>query len=132
MIYTTYFAKLKKLPEGVIPVSICAKAPPGYQGPSYRNLAPKYDFYRKWKIDHDNDYFTMCYKDQVLRHLNPARVVAELYYQAGKASCDGDIALVCYEKSSDFCHRHLVADWLRDSGYECEEFNFIKEKENTK
>jgi hypothetical protein len=129
MIYTTYFAKLKTLPEGVTPVAICAKPPVGYKGACYRMLAPKYDFYSKWKIDHDDEYFTMCYNDQVLRQLNPTRVVADLYVNAGKNYCEGDIALVCYEKSADFCHRHLVAEWLRNSGYSCEEFNF-KDKEN--
>ena len=122
MIYTTYFAKLKVLPDGVIPIAICAKVPAGYRGASYRNLAPKYDFYSKWKIDHDNDCFTKCYYDQVLQQLNPARVVADLYYQAGKASCSGDIALVCYEKSGDFCHRYLVSEWLRSNGYDSIEF----------
>ena len=25
------------------------------------------------------------------------------------------IALVCYEKPSDFCHRHLVAKWINEN-----------------
>jgi uncharacterized protein (DUF488 family) len=29
--------------------------------------------------------------------------------------------LLCYEKSSDFCHRHIVAAWLRHYGYKAEE-----------
>ena len=39
------------------------------------------------------------------------------------------IALVCYEKPSEFCHRHLVSDWLNAAGFECEEFKKIKNKE---
>ena len=31
------------------------------------------------------------------------------------------IALICYEKPSEFCHRHLVADWLKEYGIEVEE-----------
>lgn len=123
MIYTTYFAKLKTLPKDIIPITICGKPPAGYQGATYRMLAPHYDFYIKWKTDGNNDYFARCYKDRVLQQLNPARVVADLYYQVGKAQCTCDIALVCYEKSTDFCHRHLVAAWLRENGYACEEFN---------
>lgn len=122
MIYTTYFAKLKSLPKDIIPISICGRAPSGYNGPSYRAVAPKYDFFMQWKATGDNDYYIKCFKEQVLDTLNPARVVAELYYQIGKAPCSCDIALVCYEKPSDFCHRHLVADWLKEHGYECEEF----------
>ena len=122
MIYTTYFAKLKKLPDNVLPVAICAKPPAGYNGPIYRALAPKYDFFAKYKINGDQEEFIENYIGQVLNQLNPARVVAELYYQVEAASCEGDIALVCFEKSSDFCHRHLVADWLRNAGYDCKEF----------
>lgn len=122
MIYTTYFAKLKKLPKNVIPIAICAKSPSGYQGPFYRALAPHYDFYSKYKVDGDKNYFMACYNDRILKNLNPARIVADLYAQAGKSYCDGDIALVCYEKAADFCHRHLVASWLKQNGYECEEF----------
>lgn len=34
-----------------------------------------------------------------------------------------DVALLCCEKPSDFCHRHLVADWFRKNGVPCEELN---------
>lgn len=30
MIYTSYFAKLKSLPDNIVPISICAKAADGY------------------------------------------------------------------------------------------------------
>ena len=44
MIYTSYFAQLRNLPENIIPVSICGKAPNWYHGYQYKKLAPKYDF----------------------------------------------------------------------------------------
>ena len=112
MIYTTYFAKLKKLPENIIPIAICAKPPIGYNGPVYRTLAPKYDFFAKYKVTKDATEFTENYIGQVLNQLNPVKVVTELYYQLGLAPNTCDIALVCFEKSADFCHRHLVAEWL--------------------
>ena len=34
-----------------------------------------------------------------------------------------DICLMCYEKPSDFCHRHLVANWLNENGIECKEWS---------
>lgn len=122
MIYTTYFAKVKSLPSGVLPIAICAKPPAGYKGLVYRALAPKYDFFKKWQITKDNEEFIENYVAQVLKQLNPVKVVTDLYYQVGAAPCSCDIALVCYEKSTDFCHRHLVAEWLRSNGYNCEEF----------
>ena len=123
MIYTTYFAKLKKLPENIIPIAICAKPPAGYCGAVFRTLAPKYDFFKKYQINRDTFEFTENYIGQVLNHLNPIRIVADLYYQLGIAPNTCDIALVCFEKSTDFCHRHLVAEWLRKAGYECKEWS---------
>lgn len=123
MIYTTYFAKLKSLPDNIIPISICGKAPTGYKGLQYKKLAPKYDFFIEWKRTGDNEYYIKCFKEQVLNTLNAEDVIFELsdaiYNIYGT---NMDIALVCYEKSSDFCHRHLVAEWLREHGYRCEEF----------
>ena len=47
MIYTSYFAKLNKLPEYVIPISICGKAPDWYKGLQYKKLAPKWKFFKE-------------------------------------------------------------------------------------
>lgn len=123
MIYTTYFAKLKKLPENIKPIAICAKPPVGYTGPIYRGLAPKYDFFAKYKINGNKEEFAENYVGQVLSTLNPVKVVTELYYQLEAAPNTCDIALVCFEKSTDFCHRHIVAAWLREAGYDCEEWS---------
>ena len=125
MIYTSYFAKLKSLPDNIIPISICGKAPDWYKGLQYKKLAPKYDFFMKWKENHDNDYYIKCFNEQVLSTLKADDVVFELtdivYNIKG---IDMGIALICYEKPSDFCHRHLVADWLNQNGFKCEEYKF--------
>ena len=118
MIYTSYFAKLKKLPEHIVPISICGKAPEWYKGLQYKKLAPKYDFFMKWKQNHDNDYYIKCFNEQVLNELNPYEVLDELY----NLSKDKDIALICYEKSSDFCHRHLVREWFNNNDISCREW----------
>ena len=82
MIYTTYFAKLKSLPDNVIPISICAKAPSWYKGLEYKKLAPKYDFFMKWKENHDNDYYIKCFNEQVLSKLNATEKnqISEIIY----------------------------------------------------
>ena len=123
MIYTSYFAKLRSLPENVIPISICGKAPDWYKGLQYKKLAPKYDFFMKWKENHDNDYYIKCFNEQVLSKLNAYSVIMDLKHLCGKSLWDDiDICLICYEKPSDFCHRHLVADWLNKNGFRCEEW----------
>lgn len=35
---------------------------------------------------------------------------------------DWHIALICYERPTDFCHRHLVSKWLNENHIECKEF----------
>lgn len=123
MIYTTYFAQLRYLPSDMTPVSICAKAPAWYAGRQYKKLAPKYDFFMEWKRTHDNDYYIRHFNDEVLSHLSADDVVEELQYIV--PSDKQHIALVCYEKPADFCHRHLVARWLRDNGYPCVEWEGV-------
>lgn len=123
MIYTSYFAKIRKLPDNIIPVSICGKAPEGYKGLQYKKLAPKYEFFKKWKENHNNEYYIRCFNEQVLANLNASEVVSELQRLVSEYNNDNvSICLVCYEKSTDFCHRHLVADWLRRNGFHCEEW----------
>lgn len=120
MIYTTYFAKLKSLPKNVIPISVSAKTPEWYRGAKLKTLAPKYSFFSKWKETHDNDYYIRHYNAEVLAGLNPHRLVNALSLYLPDPSCH--IALVCYEKPGTFCHRHLIAKWLQNAGYPCEEF----------
>ena len=38
------------------------------------------------------------------------------------SSLQAGISSLCYEKPGDFCHRHLVADWLTKSGVNCIEW----------
>lgn len=121
MLYTTYFGNLKKLPKNIIPVSICGKAPDWWTGRQYKKLAPKYDFFMKWKENHDNEYYTKCFKEQVLDKLDIKDVVWDLWGVLD-INEDVNIALVCYEKPEDFCHRHLVAEWFRANGYDCKEW----------
>lgn len=133
MIYTSYFAKLKSLPDNIVPISICSKVPDWYKGLQYKKLAPKYDFFMEWKKNHDNDYYIKCFNEQVLDRLNAKNVVKELDnlllgittsidYKADAIKVP-EITLICYEKPPNFCHRHLVAEWLRRNGFECEEWN---------
>lgn len=126
MIYTSYFGKLscKSLPDNIIPISICAKVPGWYHGFQYKKLAPKYDFFMKWKKDHDNEHYIKCFNEQVLDKLNASQVIMELKNLVGENLWNNhDICLICYEKPKDFCHRHLVAEWLNNNGYKCKEWS---------
>lgn len=124
MIYTSYFAKLKDLENhNIIPISICAKAPDWYKGLEYKKLAPKYEFFMEWKKNHDNDYYIEHFQTEVLDGLDATEVILDFSRMVhGFNVGENDIALICYEKPSDFCHRHLVAEWLNQNGFKCEEW----------
>lgn len=119
-VYTSYYAKLKKIPEDIIAISIAGKCPDFYNGIQYKKLAPKYDFFQQWKKNNDNNYYIYHFNKEVLNTLDPQVVYKELEILSnGK-----DVVLLCYEKPTDFCHRHLVAGWLNDNGIYCEELTY--------
>jgi hypothetical protein len=133
MIYTSYFAKMRKFPENFIPVAICGGIPEWYKGAWYRKPAPKYDFFQKWKQTHDNEYYIKHYNSEVLDQLNINNVLVDLQLLVPEdkrakmtepvwLSPDVHLVLLCYEKSGDFCHRHLFSDWLNKAGYQVEEW----------
>lgn len=130
MIYTSYFAKLRSLPDNIIPISICGKAPEWYKGLQYKKLAPKYDFFKKWKdskSDNRNEEYIKSFNEQVLKDLNALDIITDLYeliLKTGNSPKEKDIVLLCYEKPSDFCHRHLVSKWFNDNGIECKELDY--------
>ena len=122
-IYTTYFAKLSKLPNDIVPVPI-SNSVPGANRESdtysslvankYKKLVPPWYIVKAYQENGDKEQYERDYNKLVLSNLNPHDVVKQLKVYAGY----NDVALVCYEKSSDFCHRHIVAKWLREAGYD--------------
>ena len=126
MIYTTYFANLKNLDKAVsCPISICAKAPNDYYGLQYKQLSPSYELLMHWKQHHDSNYYEYMFYNFMLFPMNPYDVLEDFRrminnrYQIGIEYDEQwwekvpfDIYLVCYERPDDFCHRHLVANWL--------------------
>lgn len=120
-IYTSYFAVMKKIPENIVRISICGGVPKWYDGLQYKKVAPKYGFFQEWKKNGDNNYYIEHFNKEVLDCLN-----AEQVYKDLERLSDGqDCVLLCYEKASDFCHRHLVADWLnKQLSIDVQEYNF--------
>ena len=110
MIYTSYFGckKWKDMPS----VSIARWAPKGISIQGYPMLYPPSDLlwsYKQGQIDQEQ--YTEWYKKEVLDKLDPKQVYEDL---------NGKV-LLCYEKSGAFCHRNIVASWLREAGFSCEE-----------
>ena len=118
-IYTSYFENLENLPSDVVPIAICVKSPEDYLGLEYKKLAPKRGFFNKWKYEgYSNEYCIEHFNAEVLSGLDPHNVVKELLsLSQGKS-----LAMLCYEKPGEFCHRFLVSDWLNSFGYAVEEY----------
>lgn len=120
---TSYFAKYK----GENAVSIAGKCPDWFKGREYKKLAPKYNFFQKYKrmIDSSIDksgliganyfpaleekriqaeeFYIQNYQKEVLDKLDAKQVYEELGENA---------VLLCWERPEKFCHRRMVARWL--------------------
>ena len=114
---TSYYARLNKLPDDYVPIAISLSVPNGIDIPKYKKLAPAWDVLDRYKRDGDWDAYTKQFNHQ-LERLNPNEVYNELLSIAGTSK----IVLMCYEGLDKNCHRHLVAKWFKDNGYDCFEF----------
>ena len=123
MIYTSYFGKLKSLPKNIVPVAICGGLPEWYHGAWYKKLAPTWMIWKNWNETHDEVKYRETYFPTVLAKLNQDTVIEELNEFIRNYPLGTEIALICYEKPEDFCHRHLVAEWLQEAGYQVQEYN---------
>lgn len=107
MILTSYFAKYRAFPADKEPVCIARWAPKATHYPVLMHLAPSLELLKSYKQSLINEQqYTEQFNEQLSR-LDPKQVGEEL---------EGKI-LLCYEKTGSFCHRHLVAEWLRNAGF---------------
>ena len=119
-LYTSYFAKVKQLQEMGFDNLWCVAgyAPKFFHdlpnGHFLPDLAPRKLWWQYWHDNHlPNTFYVEQYNNTVLSKLDPNEVVKKLG--------DGAVML-CYEKSGDFCHRHLISDWIiKNAGVEVEE-----------
>ena len=116
-IYTSYFANFKNIPDNIVPISICRRSPKGYDGIEYKLLAPSSALLSEWRKHHDEAEYKFKFSKQLVS-LNALEIIVAL----GHMSCGRDVVLVCYEETSKFCHRHIVAEWLNKHGYEVTEW----------
>ena len=123
-IYTSYFGNVRKLNEaGVIPIGISLGRNKYVQCQYLSYLAPRrYMLDDKWS---DEEYIKM-YREDVLSKVS-IDVLREDIRRLSE-NCTKDVALLCYEKPGDFCHRHIFAEWMKEkTGYEIKEFGVREE-----
>ena len=108
-LYTGYFAKYKEYQKaGYIPVSVAGITPEFFEGEKWLDLAPRREFFSKWKR---GELTNKEYMKKYLTYLNtiPAEDIEEL----AQITREGKFVMCCYEKTGDFCHRHYLAAFLR-------------------
>jgi uncharacterized protein YeaO (DUF488 family) len=116
MIYTGYFAKTKSyIDKGLVPISIALKTP--FDVFKLKEFAPTWDILKEYKNTKDEERYIERYNSEVLAKLNISTIINKINTIAPKK----DVILMCYEKPDSFCHRHLVAKWLRENGFDCKE-----------
>jgi uncharacterized protein YeaO (DUF488 family) len=122
-IYTSYFANLKNLEEaGIYPVGICCKVPSFFKGPNLESVAPSKSILFEHKENPDEERYEQRYINEILcaYRFHPEYLIERLE----SFNNGGDVALCCYEKPSEFCHRHILAKWLNEKipGLNIEEY----------
>ena len=104
-VWTSCFSRVRLLPKpdlfdaGITPVAISRGVPRWYKGRREWRLAPARE--KLWIPD---DEFTRYY-DALLAALDPRRLWEEL-------TGSGPVALLCWEKPGEPCHRRDVAAWF--------------------
>lgn len=138
-IYTSYYGLFRHFPQTAVPVSISVYSPDWFIGAQYSKLAPTPEILREWKALEDKDLYIEAYNEEILSKLSQVSVVNDLMMLAREyhlnefieedASLkeDKDVILLCYEPIGEFCHRHLVAQWLQAAGYHCDEWSKVND-----
>jgi len=114
MIHTSYFANIKNLPTSMKKISISRVSPDWANiDEELKELAPSSNLLRRYKDGLvSKEMYEVEYIEQ-LRNLDPFEIGNKIE----------DSAILCYEKSGDFCHRHIVSSWLSEFGFDIEEYD---------
>ena len=125
-IYTSYFGNSKKLQQaGIKVIGIALYPPRWFNGISLKQVSPtKSILFAK---DQTQEEYIRRYKSEVLAQQDIRQFLRTVEHASGGQ----DVALCCYEKPGDFCHRHILAEWIKGkTGVEIEEYDCIKKKES--
>lgn len=124
-IYTSYFGNSKKLQQaGIKVIGISLYPPRWFNGISLKQVAPtKSILFANGQTQED---YKRRYRSEVLSQQD----MQQFLKTVEQASVGQDVALCCYEKPEDFCHRHILADWIKEKlGIEISEYGYTPKKE---
>ena len=97
-------------------VSISRTAPSNSCDIQLIKLAPTADLLQNHKSNSiTNDEYTSIYNSQLLKLENDGYIAKFVKALSTLQELKGDVVLLCYEKKGDFCHRHLLAEYLNNN-----------------
>ena len=119
-LYTSCFANKWKYKD-MITISIALWPPKDYKGYCSKKLAPSKDILNEYHRTRDEKQYTKRYKEEILGNLDCETLVKGTLEYIREKHGEKDICFLCFEKPGDFCHRKLVANWMKENGFECSE-----------
>lgn len=126
MFYTSYYGNQHFDQDKVFFVQVSNSAPAGFPVnyilkeviPSWKDIVEPY----KKGLLSETDY-TIRYKKMLDSQEFTIRIMLEDIKEKATALGLQDIILLCYEKPGRFCHRHILAEWIKEkAGEEVEEY----------
>ncbi|MDR2077889.1 MAG: DUF488 domain-containing protein [Rickettsiales bacterium] len=116
MIYTSYFAFIRRLPVDMLKMSVSLFTP---QWAKIDGFLPYFNPPEKLLREAKSGKISLdeamkIYREEILGKLSPARVYEELLTILQKNG-KRDLALLCYEKPGEICHRRIIAEWLESA-----------------
>lgn len=120
MIYTSYYGNIRNinLKKKPILISISRYTPPGIDCSTIKFLQPPKELLSRFKNGScDMNEYTSIY----LGHLKDNKGLMLKMVERLKIT-EKDVFFLCYERSSDFCHRHILRKELILHGIDIKEF----------
>jgi len=124
MLYTSYIAKINKLPNDIIKVIITRFLPKSLNINKYNNLytmkelAPSKELLLQYKKDNNWSNYIVNFKKEMNYRKDLHNKINSLYKYLQKGN---SVCLICYEKDYLHCHRYLLAQYFMSKGIEWKE-----------
>lgn len=130
-IYTCNYATYRQLKDPtIVPIQISVSKPSNISCFQIVSLYPEYNYVQAYKQGNlTEEAFTKLYKEK-LRKVNPFWLVKHINYivsQSGVPLNKAKVFLLCHEPNGQFCHRHILSEWLNNLGQSLKEYEINKE-----
>lgn len=116
MIFTTHFNALRFIKDDkALFISIALSSPSWFKGYNWNIFKPTWDILNEYKSSGNKEKYTRRFKKEILDKIDKEALIKLLN------SNNKNIYFICWE-ADGFCHRHLVADYLKELNFEVKEW----------